>query len=136
MTTVMAFGTFDGIHKGHEYYLKKAKSFWNKLVVVVARDATVKKIKNKLPSNNEQQRLQKVIDLAIADKVIIGNSGDKLKVVEEFKPDIICLGYDQNSFTHSLKGELKKRDINAKIIRLDAFKPGLYKSSLIKKQTS
>jgi len=45
MTTVLAFGTFDILHKGHEFLLSKAKSFGERLVVVIARDVTVEKFK-------------------------------------------------------------------------------------------
>ena len=132
MTTVMTFGTFDGIHKGHEYYLQKAKEFGDFLVVVVARDETAQQVKGKLPTYREHQRLQHVQDLGIADCVVLGNPGDKLQVVVQHKPDVICLGYDQRSFTDSLREKLQKRSLNPKIIRVAAFKPEIYKSSLLK----
>jgi cytidyltransferase-like protein len=45
ITTVMVFGTFDGIHDGHRYFLNEAKKFGDKLVVAVAKDTTVKTLK-------------------------------------------------------------------------------------------
>lgn len=42
---VMAFGTFDVFHPGHEYYLTQAKKYGDILIVVVARDKTVEKVK-------------------------------------------------------------------------------------------
>ncbi len=41
----MATGTFDIIHPGHGYYLQESKNLGgedSKLIVVVARDATVR----------------------------------------------------------------------------------------------
>jgi cytidyltransferase-like protein len=131
MATVMAFGTFDHVHRGHEHYLKKAKGY-GELIVLVALDQTVEKLKGRKPSRNEKQRLADVKALGIADKVILGSREDKLKAVEEHKPDVICLGYDQNSFTASLQEKLKKRGLSPKIVRVSAFMPELYKSSVIK----
>ena len=57
---VMASGTFDIIHPGHGLYLEKAKELGGEnaeLVVVVAKDSTVKKRK-RIPIINENQRLE------------------------------------------------------------------------------
>ena len=40
----MATGTFDILHMGHIYYLKEAKKLGDELVIVVARDFTVRKL--------------------------------------------------------------------------------------------
>ena len=48
MKTVMAFGTFDLMHPGHEYFLRQAKKRGDYLIAVIARDSTVKKLKGKL----------------------------------------------------------------------------------------
>ncbi len=58
----MATGTFDIIHPGHGYYLQESKKLGtvnSKLVVVVARDATVRSRK-RVPIVNENQRLEVV----------------------------------------------------------------------------
>ena len=46
MVKVMATGTFDLLHMGHIFYLKEAKKLGDTLVVVVATDATVRKLKH------------------------------------------------------------------------------------------
>ncbi len=122
--TVMAFGTFDILHPGHIYFLKQAKKYGN-LIIVIARDKTVKKIKGKLPRYSEKQRLEALKGLNLVDKAVLGYLGDKCKIINKFQPNIIALGYDQTHFTERLKKEFKK----IKIIRLKAFKPEIYKSS-------
>jgi len=130
MTRVMVTGTYDVFHPGHEFFLKKARSYGNELHVVLARDETVKKVKGHTPKNDEQKRLEKIQSLEYVTKAYLGNLGDKYKIVEEIKPDIICLGYDQTTFTDTLEEELKKRNIHAKIIRItQSFFPDVYKSS-------
>ena len=43
--TVLTFGTFDIFHPGHLHYLKEAKKHGNCLIVIIARDTTVQRIK-------------------------------------------------------------------------------------------
>jgi len=134
MRKVLVFGTFDIIHPGHLNFLKEAKKHGDFLIVVVARDLTVKTIKGSFPDNTEQKRLSDVKKLGIADKILLGNIEDKYKVIEEIRPDVICLGYDQNSFTQNLDVELLKRKVQARTIRLPPYKHERYKSSKIKIQ--
>lgn len=136
MKKVMCFGTFDVLHEGHRFYLTEARKLGDYLVVVVARDDTVKEVKKRQPLHSENERVRQLQQLGIADKVVLGNSGDKLRVVEEEKPSIICLGYDQTFFTDKIKERLQQRGLNVKVVRLPAYKPEVYKSSLIKKQHS
>jgi len=129
-TKVLAFGTFDIFHKGHEFYLKEAKKYGDILNVIVARDSTVKQIKGKAPLNSELKRLAKIQNLDYVDRAFLGYEKDKYKIIEEIRPDIICLGYDQQSFNNDLKNKLKKRGLNPKIVKFEkGFKPELYKTS-------
>ena len=74
MKKVMCFGTFDILHKGHEYYLREAKKLGDYLVVVVALDATVTVVKNNPPKNSQDVRVKNLQQLKLADKVILGSS--------------------------------------------------------------
>lgn len=134
MKKVMCFGTFDVVHKGHEYYLKEARKLGDYIVVVVALDETVTSVKGKSPMYSQDERLKRVKQLEIVDRAILGNRLDKLKVVEEEKPDILAFGYDQRAFTDRVKEKLQKRGLEVKIVRMKAFHPDRYKSSLLKKE--
>jgi FAD synthetase len=134
---VLVFGTFDIFHKGHESFLHQAGKLGNFLVVVVARDKTVQKIKGKLPKNREKVRLEKIRASRLADRVILGNLGDKYKVIKKVQPDIICLGYDQRAYVNKLAGKLFAFKMkNVKIERLKAFESDIYKSSKLTKVPS
>lgn len=128
----MAFGTFDHFHAGHESYLRQAKSLGDELVVIIARDETVEHIKGRKPDFTEKQRKDAVKASDIADTVVIGKKDDKYAVVKKYKPDIIAFGYDQFAFTYRLKKFLIDEKINAKIVRMQSFKPRLYKTSIIR----
>ena len=124
MKTVMAFGTFDKVHPGHVSYLKQAKKLGDTLVVVVARDKNVKMIKSRLPRMNEQSRKKAIQNLKIADRVVLGQIRDRLAVIRKYRPDIICLGYDQQADIGKLRAVFR-----GKIVRAKALKPDVYKSS-------
>ena len=135
MRSVMCFGTFDIVHKGHIDYLRQAKQQGDMLIVVVAQDVTVRKFKKNLPFQTQEERMQAVKELNIADKVVRGYKDDYFQIIEEENPAVLCLGYDQNnSITQQLWSELQKRKLNTQIIRLSAYKPQIYKSSLLKKK--
>lgn len=132
MTTVICFGSLDILHPGHIYFLKQAKRLGDKLVVVVARDSTINEIKGVTPRYNEKERVEHIRDLKIADRVMLGYETDKYEVIEEINPDVIALGYDQDSFADKLKEEMEKRRMKPKIIRLNAYKEEHYKSSKLR----
>lgn len=126
MKKVIVFGTFDIIHSGHRNLFKQAREFGDYLIVVAARDKTVLKVKGKLPVNNEKTRLNNIIKSNLADKAVLGDLKNKYKKIKEFKPDVICLGYDQKNFTEGLSS------LDVKVVKLKAYKPNIYKSSKIK----
>lgn len=130
----MVFGTFDILHQGHLSFFKQARGLVKNpfLIVSMARDVNVKKIKGRKAVNNEKKRLAKLKTLKLVDKAVLGGIIHHLPHIVKEKPAIIALGYDQKYYTKNLKSELTKRGLNVKIIRLKAFKPKIYKSSKIK----
>jgi len=133
---VMAFGTFDYLHAGHENFLRQAKSLGTELIVVLARDTTVRSVKGRPSTNNEKKRLKNLRQTGWADKVILGNQADKHKVVLQYKPAIIALGYDQHVFTQTLQKTLIDNNLNSEIVRLESYFPQVYKSSLLQAKLS
>ncbi|MCX6809746.1 MAG: adenylyltransferase/cytidyltransferase family protein [Candidatus Berkelbacteria bacterium] len=122
---VITFGTFDPLHKGHENFLKQAKKLGS-LVVVVAHHDKIRQEKNRNPRETDSERIAKVKNLKIADKVILGEKGIQFGLLEKINPDIIALGYDQK-IPEPLKNKVKKY----KIVSLKPYKPEIYKSSKI-----
>lgn len=128
MIRVIVFGTFDIIHPGHIHLLNEAKEYGDFLIVVIARDDTVCKIKGRPPKNNETTRLQNMVNLHIADKARLGCLGDKYQAITEEKPDIVALGYDQKEFIDNLEDAIEG---HVKIVRLAPYMPETYKNSKI-----
>ena len=133
MQKVMCAGTFDIIHPGHLYFLSEAKKYGDRLIVVVARDETSEKMKGKKPAHNEKIRLEQVRGLEIVNEAVLGNKGNIFQIVEEIKPDVICLGYDQKVLKQDLEDELKKRNIKSDVVKIGSYLPHLYKSSMMGK---
>ncbi|MEK7481603.1 MAG: NUDIX domain-containing protein [Patescibacteria group bacterium] len=130
MKTVLVTGTFDFLHRGHLYLFEQARKYGDYVVALVARDATVKKIKGRLPIHNEQERQALVEQVRLIDRAVLGDRKDPYRMIAEIKPDVICLGYDQqHTFALALKGELAQRGLNIRIVRLAPYKPDRIKSS-------
>ena len=133
MKKVMCFGTFDLLHGGHEFYLREAGKLGDYLVVVVALDETVLAVKGHPAENDQETRIGNLQKRGIADRIIPGNRGDKLNVVEAERPDVLCFGYDQKSFTENARERLERRGLKVEIVRLKAHHPDRYKSSILRK---
>lgn len=129
---VVCAGTFDHFHPGHIDFLKQAKVLGDELVVIVARDENVKRIKGMMPKHNESQRRENVEKTGIPDRVILGYTDkDIFLILEDLKPDIIALGYDQRVSEESVA----KRLPHCKVVRLKPFHPEKYKSSYFRART-
>jgi FAD synthetase len=130
MKIVVAAGVFDYLHPGHIFFLESAKRLGDCLIVIVARDANVERIKNLLPHHSESERLHLVAQSGIADEVILGNkTGSFLDIVHTLDPDIVALGYDQ-----SLPKGFSEAFPNVCIKRIPAKNPEKWKSSQYRKE--
>ena len=133
MRCVMVFGTFDILHEGHRFLFREAQKHGDALVVVVARDATVEKLKGALPQQPEAQRLAAVSKDPSVARALLGNLDDYYAIIEQEKPSVICLGYDQH-LVRLDEQILAQRGITATIIRMPAYQPEKYKSSRYKRR--
>lgn len=131
MDRVAVFGTFDIFHPGHISFLKQAKKLGDFLLVVVARDQSVKEAKDRLPRETEIKRLRAVRQSTLADKAILGSkTNNYFRTLRTNKIGIIALGYDQKPSIYQLKKQLRRHRLNnLKIIRLKSYNPAKYKSS-------
>ena len=133
-TRIMVFGTFDGLHPGHINFFKQAKNLVKNsfLIVSIARDKNIIKIKGKKSRFSENERFNLVKQNKFVDKVVLAGEIKYLPHILKEKPDIIALGYDQKAYVEELKKDLKNKGILIKIIRLKSFKKKVYKNHLRK----
>ena len=132
IVVVLAGGVFDIIHPGHLFTLSSAKKLGDVLVISIAKDETVQKLKNRYPLNKEKMRQKLVGSLRIVDLALLGNTTDMFKMIETVKPDVIALGYDQKHNTDELIKESNRRSLQIKVVRFSSSIENNKSSSIIK----
>lgn len=122
---VLASGVFDLLHLGHVRFLEDAKKAGGKdaqLIVIIARDSTVEKMKGRKPIMPEEQRRLLVESLKVVDKAVLGYENlDIGEVIGKIKPDVIALGYDQKDMVKQVKDFLDKNKTDVKVVRIGKF---------------
>lgn len=130
---VMVFGSFDKLHDGHRNLFLQARALGD-VIVVVARDSSIRRLKKREPRQSENERLENIEQEKTVTKAILGKEDDFFRVIEEEKPDILLLGYDQSTFSEKkIRKELVLRNLNVVIQRAAAFYPDIFKSNLLDK---
>ncbi len=133
----MCFGAFDGLHPGHLDFFKQAKRLGDYLIVSVATDNNVEKIKGKKPLFTEEERLELISNLKIADKAVLGSKHDFYIQIKQLKPDIVCLGYDQWATEDEVLENVRRVGLlDTEVTRLDSYKPEKAKSTILKKKSA
>jgi FAD synthetase len=144
-TKIMVFGTFDGLHEGHLNFFKQARAlntlvrgqargFMKNsfLIVSIARDKNVFKIKGEYPHLREKERMNLVKKSKLVDEVILSGVTNHIPHILKIHPDVIALGYDQKAYVKNLKKDLKNKGILVKVVRLKPYKEKIYKNHLLK----
>ena len=137
--TVLATGVFDLLHLGHIRFLRESKRRGGpgaRLVVVIARDRTVYERKGRMPIIPEDHRRAIVASLRVVDKAVLGHEKfSMIGVLNEEKPDIVSIGYDQKEIKASLQKLIKNERLKLRIVQIRRFGGGqLSSSSQLKKR--
>jgi len=136
-TTVLASGVFDLLHYGHIRFLEEAKRQAgpdSRLIVIIARDETVKRLKGKAPIIPEDQRRALVEALEVVDEALLGyEEMDLGAVIVKIRPDIIAVGHDQDDIERQTRRIVMKKGLELRVVRIGRFgKQDLNSSSKIK----
>ncbi len=122
---VLASGTFDLLHLGHVRFLEEAKKTGGKdaeLLVIVARDSTVKARKGKKPVMPEDQRRALVESLEVVDEAILGLEDFSIdKVIEKIKPDVIAVGHDQDGIEKEVQKAIEEKNFSVQVAKIGRF---------------
>lgn len=133
MKKIMVFGAFDGMHPGHLYFFRQAKRYGDFLIVSVGTDKNVERIKGRRPLFSQEERLGLVSQCHIVDQAVLGAEEDFYKHILKYKPDVICLGYDQWADEGEVRAELAKVGLTkTKVVRLLPYKANRAKSTHLK----
>lgn len=132
MRKVLVFGVFDNLHEGHINFLKQAHRHGDYLIAAVTRDYSVKKLKGRLPLQNERARVAALRNFA--DKVILGERKVTYKLIRKINPDVICIGYDQRPSVTEARKILRKLGMGKTVLKkMKPYRPSIYKSSKLNK---
>lgn len=128
----MVFGVFDQLHDGHRYFLKEAAKYGN-VIAIVARDSVVKKLKSKNPKQNECERLKVVRDIPAVYNAVLGDrKHGNYAVIKKYKPDIVCLGYDQYWLKKDLRRKIAHKILPPmQLVQLKSHQPRKLHTSLL-----
>jgi glycerol-3-phosphate cytidylyltransferase len=130
MKRAMVFGSFDIIHRGHLSFLRQARRKGRWLIASVARDSFIKSEKNREPVHSEQERITQVLETKLVREAYLADEKiGTYTTVLKAKPDVICLGHDQERLKANLEEWMQKEKIEIPIYVLKPFKPERYKSS-------
>jgi cytidyltransferase-like protein len=130
--TVMVFGVFDGFHEGHRFFLRAANAWGDYLIVVVARDEYVERIKHHIPKHALKERMKTIEDAGIANEVCPADQKEGTwSLIREKQPDIIAIGYDQDALAEALCDAMPACTKQFCIVRIQAYKPEQYQSSIL-----
>jgi len=138
LRVVLVGGVYDILHLGHLAALTEAKTHGDILVVVVATDITVETLKGRRPVFPEEDRRALVESLKPVDVAILGYEDVGMgyeQVIDDVEPDIIALGYDQDSVARTVTELVEKRALKVRIVRLTKFDREKYLSSSAIRQT-
>lgn len=92
---VFTNGCFDVLHRGHVYYLAKAREMGEVLVVGLNSDASVSRLKGEgRPVNKQNARAEVLGALGMVDYIVIFGEDTPLELIRSLKPDLLVKGGD------------------------------------------
>lgn len=128
---VLVFGVFDLLHPGHVAFLKAA-SRHGEVTAVVTPDAKVLAEKGVAAHFTQDERLAMVGALKGVAKAVLGDTGPRWTVVSRLKPDVICVGYDQDASDPKFVAQMAGLRKPPTIVRVDGHEIAKYSSTKMK----
>lgn len=133
LRVVFAGGVFDIIHPGHIHTLNAARRLGDMLVVVVATDSTVRRMKKRSPLHTQGQRRDLVGSLSVVDACLVGDEDDIFSTVRRVRPQVIALGYDQAHQEGFITEGCRRIGLDATVARLQSPMPETSSSDIAEK---
>jgi rfaE bifunctional protein nucleotidyltransferase chain/domain len=94
-TIVFTNGCFDLLHRGHIYYLARAREMGDLLVVGLNSDRSVARLKGEgRPVNHQIARAEVLGALGMVDFIILFDEDTPLELIRNVRPDILVKGGD------------------------------------------
>lgn len=92
---VFSNGCFDVLHRGHVYYLSRAREMGDLLVLGLNSDSSVTRLKGEgRPVNDQAARAEVLGALLMVDYIILFEEDTPLELIRKLEPDILVKGGD------------------------------------------
>ena len=92
---VFTNGCFDVLHRGHIYYLSRARELGDLLVLGLNSDESVSRLKGPgRPVNQQQARAEVLGGLAFVDHIVIFPEDTPLNLINAVRPHVLIKGGD------------------------------------------
>lgn len=128
----MLFGTFDVLHPGHLWFLKKASEH-GRLIVALTPDRMCLQYKGRLPCRTYEERKRCLKEISYVFKIVPADMhAGSFRIVEKLRPSVIVLGYDQELLRAYLIRRLKAFNLNPDLITLPSYRRRLYRASRLR----
>ncbi|MGA9101267.1 adenylyltransferase/cytidyltransferase family protein [Aeromicrobium sp.] len=111
-----ASGVFDMFHVGHLNLLRRARAHCRQLVVGVASDEYVERLKGYPPVVPCDERIDIITALGIVDQVVIDRDADKTLVWQQIPFDVIFKGSDWEGTAKGYRLEAEMKAVGAKVV--------------------
>ncbi len=132
--TVLVFGTFDGLHDGHRFFLEQARKLGGRLIASVAQDEIVAQIKKHPPTHPLEERLKMLEASGLVNRAVVGDKElGNWSAVRQWKPDIVAIGHDQTRLEETLRAYIQKENITLTIVKIEAKEPDRLHSRFLRK---
>ena len=107
MKTVLVTGCFDLFHYGHLKFLEASAAYGDRLIVGVAEDDTVRRVKGEnRPIYPLEHRIALLEACRHVDEVEVFSLESQLDLVEKISPDVCVEGADGNARLREILEEL------------------------------
>lgn len=128
---VFTNGCFDLLHRGHVYYLSRARELGDLLVVGLNSDASVRLLKGPgRPVNTQEARAEVLGALAFVDHIIIFDEETPLNLIKQLRPDVLVKGGDYR--VEEIVGYREVTSWEGQVVTIPVLK-GYSSSSIIKR---
>jgi glycerol-3-phosphate cytidylyltransferase len=111
-----ASGVFDMFHVGHLNLLRRARAQCRHLVVGVASDEYVERLKGYPPIVPCDERIDIITALGIVDQVVIDRDADKVLMWQQVPFDVIFKGSDWQGTPKGYRLERGMRAVGADVV--------------------
>ena len=92
---VMTNGVFDLLHTGHIYYLQRARTLGDAMIVALNSDSSVRRLKGPLrPVQTESERAYALAALTCVDAIVIFNELRLTAEIRTLRPDVYVKACD------------------------------------------